>query len=93
MLGPLLFTHYISPIGRIVRGFGVNHHTYADDMQLYVEMADGGLLDRLSRCVSCLQHWFLQNHLLLNGSKSEAIIVGTAQCHAWTMQGGVSQSA
>jgi len=42
VLGPLLFTAYISPISRVVRGFGVNHHTYADDMQLYVEMADGG---------------------------------------------------
>ena len=29
-----------------VRGFGVNHHTYADDTQLYVEMTDGGSLDR-----------------------------------------------
>ena len=42
VLGPLLFTAYISSIGRVVRGFGVNHHTYAADTQLYVEMADGG---------------------------------------------------
>ena len=84
-LGPLLFTAYISPIGRVVRGFGVNHHTYADDTQLYVELADGGSLDWLSRCISCLQHWFLRNHLLLNGSKSEAIIIGTAQRHVWSL--------
>jgi len=44
VLGPLLFTAYISPIGRVVCGFGVNHYTYADDTQLYVEMADGALL-------------------------------------------------
>ena len=88
MLGPLLFTAYISPIGGVVRGFGVNHHTCADDTQLYVEMADGAL-DRLSRCISCLQHWFLRNHLLLNGtygSKSEAIIIGTAQRYAQLLQ-------
>jgi len=86
VLGPLLFTAYISPIGRVVRGFGVNHHTYADDTQLYVEMADGGSLDQLSRCISCLQHWLLRNQLLLNGSKSEAIIIGTAQRHARSLQ-------
>ena len=49
-------------------------------------MTDRGSLDRLSRCLSCLQHWFLRNHLLLNGSKSDAIIIGTAQRHAWTPQ-------
>jgi len=42
---------------------------------------------RLSqKCISCLQHWFLRNHLLLNGSKSEAIIIGTAQRHARLLQ-------
>ena len=65
---------------------GVKHHEYADDTQLYVEMTDRGSLDRLSRCISCLQHWFLRSHLLLNGSKSDAINIGTAQRHAWAPQ-------
>ena len=86
MLGPLLFTAYISPIGRMVGVLGVKHHEYADDTQLYVEMTDRGSLDRLSRCISCLQHWFLRSHLLLNGSKSDAINIGTAQRHAWAPQ-------
>jgi len=81
VLGPLLFTAYISPIGCVVGGLGVKHHEYADDSQLYVEMTDRGSLYRLSRCISCLQHWFLRNHLLLNGSKSDAIIIGIAQRH------------
>jgi len=79
VLGPLLFTAYIPPIGRVVGGLGVKHHEYADDTQLYVDITDRGSLDRLSRCISCLQHWFLRNRLLLNGSKSDAIIIGTAQ--------------
>ena len=73
----LLFTAYISPIGRVVGGLGVKPHEYADDTQLYVEMTDRGSLDRLSRCISCLQHWFLRSHLLLSGGKSDAIIIGT----------------
>jgi len=82
VLEPLLFTAYISPISHVNGGLGVKHHEYADDMQLYVEITDRGSLDRLSRCISCLQHWFLHNQLLLNGSKSDAIIIGTAQRHA-----------
>jgi len=31
VLGPLLFTAYISPIGRVVGGLGVKHHEYAND--------------------------------------------------------------
>ena len=52
----------------------------------YVEMTDRGSLDRLSRCIHCLQHWFLRNHLLLNRNKSDAIIIGTAQRHVWMPQ-------
>jgi len=59
VLGPLLYTAYISPIGRVVGGLGVKHHEYADDTQLYVEMTDRGSLDWLSRFISCLQHWFM----------------------------------
>jgi len=70
VLGPLLFTAYISPIGRVVGGLGVKHHEYADDTQLYVEMTDRGSLDRLSRCISCLQHWLLRNHHSMEASQT-----------------------
>jgi len=52
----------------------------------YMSRGLTGSLDRLSRCINCLQHWFLRNHLLLNGSKSDTIIIGTAQRHAWAPQ-------
>ena len=82
VLGPLLFTAYISPVGSIISAHGVHYHKYADDTQLYIELTDPVSANRLSQCISGLQHWFLRNKLLLNGDKSDVIIIGTAQRHA-----------
>ena len=82
VLGPILFSVYIAPIGRMVDASNdVSYHTYADDTQIYVRRKDAGCMTALVACMSHLQHWFLRNMLLLNGSESDAIIFGTAQRH------------
>ena len=56
ILGTLLFTTYITPVGDIIKKFSLDYHLYADDTQ-YVSFAPGGntQLNTTDRLYSCLQ--------------------------------------
>jgi len=81
VLGPILFTTYISPVGRLVDSCQISYHKYADDTQLYTALksSPGVNIKRLVECVDKLQIWFWQNNLLLNPDKSEVAYFGTHQ--------------
>ena len=78
MLGPLLFSLYIQPIGDIIRKHGLTFHHYADNLQIYAHFEYNDLsisvcLERLRICIIDSQEWFKANKLVMNDNKAEYI--------------------
>ena len=79
VLGPLLFSLYISPVAKIMQSHGVNFVQYADDTQLYIQLDDShSQLSAIRNCFNSLLQWFTVNGLQLNADKSETVQLGTA---------------
>uniref|UniRef100_A0A8C6L025 Reverse transcriptase domain-containing protein n=1 Tax=Nothobranchius furzeri TaxID=105023 RepID=A0A8C6L025_NOTFU len=78
VLGPILFTIYMLPIGKIIRQHGINFHCYADDTQLYLSINpdEPNRLGTLQACLEDIKHWMTLNFLLLNQDKTEVLIFG-----------------
>ncbi len=80
VLGPLLFTIYMLPIGHILREHGILYHGYADDTQLYLlfNPKDPQSLPmqmaRLEKCLAKIHQWLIRNKLQLNADKTEFIL-------------------
>ena len=82
VLGPLLFSCYVSPVSSIASSLGVSVQQYADDTEIYIALSAVDLtahLNTLSNCLSALHNWFCHNGLSLNSTKSESILIGTRQ--------------
>ncbi len=80
ILGPLCFTVYTLPIGRIIQGHGLQYHFYADDLQLYIDFDPSSnvsiesALSTLTTCISDIQVWMTGNYLKLNNDKTEFFV-------------------
>jgi hypothetical protein len=78
VLGPFLFSMFISPVNFLIQSFGIQHHQYADDTQLYTSLtSENTCCYNITNCAEAVNHWFLKNGLLLNPSKTEATVFGT----------------
>ena len=80
VLGPILFAAYMSPIDRLVRSHSIGQHHYADDTTLFVELHGPNDFPpaSLTNCVDSLTSWCLQNYMVINAEKTEAMLVSSA---------------
>ena len=83
VLGPNLFSWFISPLGDLCKKYEIDCHGYADDRQLYlsfkpmVPMDQVTCIRRLELCIVEIRCWMRANFLKLNDSKTEFILLGT----------------
>ncbi len=59
VLGTLIFTLYMLPLGNIIRKHGVSFHCYADDTQLYISSRPGEThqIEKLMECIVDIKYW------------------------------------
>jgi Reverse transcriptase (RNA-dependent DNA polymerase) len=76
ILGPLLFSLFINDLCEAIRTS--KYHMYADDVQLYSGDKYENIsqcIDRLNEDLAAVQRWSLENGLLLNNAKTQAMII------------------
>ncbi len=77
VLGPLLSSIYMLPLGNIIRKYGISFHCYADDTQLYTSTRpdETSKLSKLTECVKNVKDLMTNNFLLLNSDKTEIFLI------------------
>ena len=63
ILGPILFSLYLLPLGSILRKYGISFHCYADDTHIYfpLKLKDTNNLEPLLDCLKDIKNWMALN--------------------------------
>ena len=80
VLGPLLFSAYLSELGHVIREYDMSFHTYADDTQIYIAFKPDEAditIQRLEQCITKIRTWMIESKLKLNDDKSEFILISS----------------
>ena len=79
VLGPLLFTIYLLPLGTLLHHHGIHFHCYANDTQVYISSKPTAAIPPTSliTCLDDIRSWMSRNFLKLNGNKTEALLIGS----------------
>lgn len=86
VLGPLLFSIYISDISRVI---DCNYHLYADDLQIYrsfIPSEGSAAVDTMNATVGKICSWAGENDLVINARKTKAILIGSRSLTARTLR-------
>uniref|UniRef100_A0A3B3WL78 Reverse transcriptase domain-containing protein n=1 Tax=Poecilia mexicana TaxID=48701 RepID=A0A3B3WL78_9TELE len=78
IVGPLLFSLYLLPLGSILRKHGISFHCYADDCQIYlpIKQQDVHSIKHLLACLGDIKAWLALNFLNFNENKTEVMVFG-----------------
>ena len=93
ILGPLLFSLYMLPLGSILRKHNMSFHCYADDVQIYVplQMNCKDSVQSLLACITDIKTWM--RHSFLNLNDSVEGVCGVCVVDGWfTASPGLSQT-
>ena len=86
VLGPILFSIYITPISEIFRKYNLQYIIYADDIQIYAPFDPRSpedfqkTLHSISECVIEIEKWMSLNFLKVNSSKTEFMLMHSVNC-------------
>ena len=81
VLGSFLFSVFTTPVGIVINFFGINYHLFANNTQLYtgIDPDSPHCLASLASCADAVTGWHIRNDLLLNPSKTKALVASTRQ--------------
>ena len=79
VLGHILFTIYLLPLGDIIRKHGLKFHMYADDCQLYTSfsMSTNEAVSSMQMTIDDIRAWYAATMLKLNDDKTEMLVIGS----------------